>query len=278
MKYHNNQNQLFELFAIHKNNIYKKLTTCNAITIIWVAAGEMYLQIDNIHYVVPTNSVLCISPNQKVVIEKCEDEQYLIQYNQDFYCMLQHDKEVSCAGLLFFSPYQNNLLATDEHLTGRINLLLHIMEEELTKRDALQGEMLRLLLKRLIITCTRLAKKQLGLEQFELSELDLFRHFSILVEQNFKKQHNVDFYAKLLFKASKTLSNQFALLKLQSPSELIHQRIVLEAKRLLIYTPLSFSEIAFQLGFEELAHFSRFFKNNTGTSPSDFCKSRRIAA
>ena len=194
-----------------------------------------------------------------------------------FCYLVQHDKEVSCAGLLFFSPYQNIILSVDTHWSGRINLLLNILEEEFTKNDSLQGEMLRVLLKRLIITCTRLAKKQFFSTQFELSELDLFRHFSILVEQHFKNQHNVDFYAKLLCKAPKTLSNQFALLKVPPPSEVIHQRITLEAKRLLTYTQLSCSEIASQLGFEELAHFSRFFKNNTNLNPTEFSKNRLIS-
>jgi AraC family transcriptional regulator, transcriptional activator of pobA len=272
MKYQNNLNQLFEILPLCKINIYKKLTTCNALTILWVSSGKLHLQIDGIPYMIPKNTILCVSPNQKIAIDHCEEGQYLVQYNQDFYCIIQHDKEVSCAGLLFFSPYQNVLLSVDEHWSGRINLLLNILEEEFTKKDSLQGEMLRVLLKRLIITCTRIAKQQLFSTQFELSELDLFRHFSMLVEQHFKKQHNVDFYAKLLYKAPKTLSNQFALLKIQSPSEIIHQIIILEAKRLLIYTPMSCSEIAFQLGFEELAHFSRFFKNKTNINPSEFYK------
>jgi AraC family transcriptional regulator, transcriptional activator of pobA len=272
MKYQNNLNQLFEILPLSNTNIYNKLKTCNALTILWVASGTLHLHIDNIPYIISKNAILCVSLYQKIVINHCEEGQYLVQYNQDFYCIVQHDKEVSCAGLLFFSPYQNIVLSVDEHWAGRINLLLNIMEEEFGKRDSLQGEMLRVLLKRLIITCTRMAKKQLFSTEFELSELDLFRHFSILVEQHFKKQHNVDFYAKLLYKSPKTLSNQFALLKVQSPSEVIHQRIILEAKRLLIYTQLSCSEIANQLGFEELAHFSRFFKNKTHMNPSEFCK------
>lgn len=273
MKYTNTQTQLFEIIPLYDNNIYKNPQVCKVFTFIWVADGVLEVTIDNIPRVIPKNSMLCISPNQNVSIKKCELGQYLLQYNREFYCIIQHDKEVSCAGLLFFSPYQNIVLSVNDRLRDRLNTLLQILEEEFRNNDSLQGEMLRILLKRLIITCTRLAKKQLLLEDYNTSELDLFRHFSILVEQYFIKEHSVHFYAEQLHKAPKTLSNQFAILKVQTPIEIIHQRIILEAKRLITYTQLSFSEIAFELGYEELAHFSRFFKNHTSFTPSEYRKS-----
>ncbi len=272
MKYTNAQTQLFETILLHENNIYEKQKVCKVFTFIWIADGELQITIDNIPRVIPQKSMLCISPNQNVIINKCEYGQYLLQYNREFYCIIQHDKEVSCAGLLFFGPYQNVVLSVNDLLSDRLNTLVQILEEEFKNNDSLQGEMLRILLKRLIITCTRLAKKQLFLEDYNTSELDLFRHFSILVEQHFIKEHSVQFYAEQLHKAPKTLSNQFAILKLQTPIEIIHQRIILEAKRLITYTQLSFSEIAFELGYEELAHFSRFFKNHTSISPSEYRK------
>ena len=86
MKYQNNLNQLFEILLLSDKNIYKKIKTCNALTIIWVSSGELYLQVDSIPYMISKNSILCISPHQKIVIDKCEAGQYLVQYNQDFYC------------------------------------------------------------------------------------------------------------------------------------------------------------------------------------------------
>lgn len=68
-------------------------------------------------------------------------------------------------------------------------------------------------------------------------------------------------YADLLNKSPKTLSNLFSIYNQKSPLQIIHERISLESKRLLVYTDKSTKEIAFELGFEEVAHFSRFFKN-----------------
>ena len=50
---------------------------------------------------------------------------------------------------------------------------------------------------------------------------------------------------------------------------MIHERVIAEAKRLVYYTDKSIKEVADELGFEDVAHFSKFFKNVTTKSPSD---------
>ena len=84
--------------------------------------------------------------------------------------------------------------------------------------------------------------------------------------------HQVQDYANLLFKSPKTLSNIFSKYSDRSPLQLIKDRIILEAKRLLMYTEMSSKEIAFELGFDDPASFSRFFKNAVKESPSAFKK------
>jgi len=55
----------------------------------------------------------------------------------------------------------------------------------------------------------------------------------------------------------------------------IHERLVLEAKRLLFHTENSIKEVAFQLGFEDASYFNRFFKRITGNTPLDYRSSNR---
>jgi len=96
------------------------------------------------------------------------------------------------------------------------------------------------------------------------------RNFSVLLESNFKTEHEVKFYASSLNKSPKTLSNIFNLLQQPAPSKLIQLRIILEAKRYLHYTDKSAKEIAYDLGFESPAHFSRFFKMYSGNNITEF--------
>ena len=107
--------------------------------------------------------------------------------------------------------------------------------------------------------------------------MDLLRSFNLLVEEHFKSEHSVAFYADKLHKSPKTLSNSFAKLS-RSPLQIIHQRIILEAKRLLTYSNKSAKEIAFEVGFEDASHLSRLFKKHTNLSPSEFKKSLKAVS
>src|SRR5690606_5923435 len=102
--------------------------------------------------------------------------------------------------------------------------------------------------------------------------IEFFRDFSRLVEIHFRKKHSVSDYADMLGVAAKTLSNKFKRHDLPQPNEVIKDRIVLEAKRLLNYTGLSVKQIAYDLGYEDPAYFNRLFTNKAGSSPAVFRK------
>ena len=131
---------------------------------------------------------------------------------------------------------------------------------------------------RFIIISTRLLKAKEGfVETTKNTKIDLLREFNLLVESFFKTEHSVSFYADKLFKSPKTLSNNFAKLN-TSPLQIIHERIILEAKRLLIYTDKTAKEIAYEVGFDDASHLSRLFKKHTTLSPSDFKKQLQKSA
>jgi AraC-like DNA-binding protein len=98
------------------------------------------------------------------------------------------------------------------------------------------------------------------------------REFYCLLDHDYKTQHGVQFYADLLNKSPKTLSNLFSLHKYPPPSKIIQERIVLETKRYLLYTDKTVKEISYLLGFVNPAHFSRFLKKCTGHNAAFFRK------
>lgn len=198
------------------------------------------------------------------------------QFNKDFYCIIDHDREVSCVGFLFYGTTEMMFINLNEQEHGKIDQLLPVFIDEFQTADNIQKDMLVMLLKRLIIILTRLAKKQYVSDpRLTDDKLDIVRRYNVLVENHYHKQHYVQFYADQLHKSSKTLANFFALYNHKSPLAIIQERIVLEAKRLLIYTDKSAKEIAYNLGFEDTAYFSNFFKRHTSYSPQNF---RRIHA
>jgi AraC-like DNA-binding protein len=130
--------------------------------------------------------------------------------------------------------------------------------------------MLRLLLKRFIIRITRLARRQLIKTKLPEKELELIRQFNVLVEEHFKKFRQVGDYAEMMHRSPKTITNIFARQGGKRPLEIIHDRLILEAKRLLLYTDRSSKEIGWELGFEDPSQFNRFFKKQTTLPPKEF--------
>lgn len=96
--------------------------------------------------------------------------------------------------------------------------------------------------------------------------------FLMLLESNYLNIRNTDFYAAKLDISSKRL-NQILKEKLDKTGmQLIHDRLILEAKRMIIHSEYTIKEIAFQLGFSDRPYFSRFFKKQTGQTPDEFQK------
>ncbi len=226
--------------------------------------------IDEVQYTFPKNTVLPLMANQNFRFEHPE-QLVAWQFNREFYCIVDHDAEVGCVGFLFYGISNPMFIGLSQQDIDDIQLTGQFCETDMQVRDRMQNEMLRTLLKRIIISVTRLARKQTAGNALLTDEkLDLIRKFNLLLECNFKTEHEVRFYAGELNKSPKTLANVFSLLKFPSPSSLIQKRIMLEAKRYLNYTDRSAKEIAYQLGFISPAHFSRFFKQHAGDTISAF--------
>lgn len=212
-------------------------------------------------------------------LDFCETELPItaILFNKAFYCTIDHDAEVSCNGILFFGSQDLPIISIPPTHKRKFDLLWEVVKEEFSHQDNIQGEMLLMLLKRLIILCTRLAKDQLIVKSLNISQIETIRQFNFLVDIHFREKHKVKDYAELLFKSPKTLSNLFAMNNQKSPQQVIQDRIVLEAKRLMQFTDKQTQEIAFELGFEDPAYFSRYFKKVAKISPSQFAATKKVA-
>jgi len=246
------------------------------LTIAWNNGPTQKVIIDNVSFNFPEKSFLPLMVNQSFSFK---DPENIIawQFNRDFYCIVNHDKEVGCVGFLFYGSSGNLFLNLDEKEEKKIRLLLEVFKDEFDNTDQIQEEMLRILLVRLIITLTRIAKQQyLPAGELDDQKFEMVRKFNLFVENHYKSRHDVKFYADLLHKSPKTLSNAFAIYGNKSPLQVIQDRLTLEAKRLFYYTDKSAKEVASELGFEDAAHFSKFFKNQTSVNPSDFKKSLQI--
>lgn len=239
--------------------------------ILWARDRDTTIIVDGYRLKIKKDQVAFCTPLNIVEMEKDAGLTAFI-FNREFYCIRDHDAEVSCQGFLFFGSSLPPVITLNEKEVANFEAMFLILKEEFETKDHIQGEMLRTILKRLLIKATRLIKDENPEEDIPKPQYDLVRQYHILVEQNFKEKHQVADYAEMLFKSPKTLSNLFKKSGDKSPLKIINERIVLEAKRLLFYSDKTAEEIGYEVGFSEPAHFSKFFKNQVGSPPSTFKK------
>lgn len=240
--------------------------------IVWCKDAAATITIDGYQLSLQKDQVLFGTPLNLMEIEADTNGLIAFVFNKQFFCIQTHDDQVSCNGFLFFGSSQPQVVKLCEKELKYFSMMLYFFEEEFEIKDQVQGEMLRTLLKRLLIMSTRMVKKDLLKPTISNTHLDTIRKFNLLVEQHYREKHKVGDYAELLFKSPKTLSNLFNKYINKSPLRIINERIILEAKRLLLYSDKNSEEIARELGYKEAGHFSKFFKRNDGMSPTEFKK------
>jgi AraC-like DNA-binding protein len=170
---------------------------------------------------------------------------------------------------LFFNVTSVPILSIKENELYAFENSWDIFCIEMKSKDNLQYDMLQSILKRIIILCARKLKSEKTITSAK-READILREFRFLVENYFVKHHDVAFYASMLNKSPKTLSNLFSSLSDRTPIDIIHERIMVHARKQIFHTTKSIKEIAYDLGYEDSQTFSRFFKNKEGLSPVQY--------
>lgn len=102
-----------------------------------------------------------------------------------------------------------------------------------------------------------------------------FKNFLKILEENYHRPENVEFYAEKLFMSARNLNTICQQVMEKSVTEIIELRKLIEAKNLLTYTDKTISEIGFELGYNEKAYFTNVFKKRTGQTPSEFREDMR---
>jgi AraC family transcriptional activator of pobA len=173
---------------------------------------------------------------------------------------------------LFSRPSTVEMAAGDLHATD-LAQSIRLLAREFSRPDAAHGLALHGWLEVMLGNLLRLAS---GLpnpsDPIVGQRRQLMARFSELIEQRFRDNESVADFARTLHVSESRLRNVCLASTGQSPIQLVHARILLEAKRQLHYTNNPVGEIAYALGFEDPAYFTRFFSRMAGESPRSFRK------
>ncbi|SFO83109.1 AraC-type DNA-binding protein [Chitinophaga sp. YR627] len=244
----------------------------NYIEIIWITKGSGTLVLDLEIFNLESNSIFCITPGQLHQLREDEStEGFILSFTEAFLHMGEQEFDLMYNSGLFQAFSRSAGIRVNNDIAREMQEVALKMLKESNNVYLFRTEMLRRYLKIFLIYVTRQFQGPLT-TVIQTRNLELTEKFKSLVEVNFKTHRKVADYAKLLAVTPNYLNEIIKKTTAYPASYHIRQRIILEAKRRVAYSDECMKEVAWYLGFSDIAHFSKFFKNATGITFSDFRK------
>ena len=230
-------------------------------------------EIDFTSYEIKEGSLFLVAPGQTHHWTLSEDiDGYIFTHTQAFYNF--HYTKERITQFPFFQSVHNNphidLTASD---TKTIVNLFDLIYLEYNSQQILKTQMILNYISIIYCTLSRIyISESKNVIKNSSNYIEKYTLFEQLIEKHFLTEKSPSKYAELLHITSKHLNRITKSSINKTASELISERIILEAKRKIVHSKISLSEIAYSLGYDDYAYFSRIFKQKEGISPSDFLK------
>jgi len=225
-------------------------------------------EIDFTPYTVKPGYVFMMAPGQMHHWTLSKDiDGYIFFHSKDFY-----DKAYTLSGIMdypfFSSAYSPPLISLDKKSSNHMENLFKEINLEYKKSSLLKFEKLHALLSLVYIELSRhySPSKKINNQTY----LVKLRKLEDLIDANYKTKKYPHEYASLMNMSEKHLNRISKECLNKTTRELIAERIILEAKRMLIHSKYTISEVASELGYDDNSYFSRFFKKNCGETPMIF--------
>ena len=238
--------------------------------IIWVKQASGTHLIDLETYQLEPDTVFCISPGQiHHLLAQPPVDGYVISFSPEF---LSADEEVYDMLFntgLFYTFCNSPVIKVDADLKIEMEDMVSKMMKEYANFFLLRSEILKGFLKIFLIYLTRQYQPQVPGETQNKS-VELVKKFLNSLEKNFLLKKMVSEYAEELVVTPNYLNEVVKKVTGSTASHHIQQRIIMEAKRKAAYSDMTMKEVAYELGFDDTAHFSKFFRNGAGINFSEY--------
>ncbi len=247
--------------APHRTNFYR---------VIWFQKGKPYHTVDFEKIKIASPSLLFIHKDKIHKFDKdtLHDGKVLI-FTDDFLFRTERDGNFSSSNRIFNATSPPLLIS---NVSDSITSLIDLIEIEIKDgNQELKGDLLYHLLNVFLYKSER-AAANLYPSINENASNKLVGSFIELVERKFKTRSNIEEYATVLNVTTSKLNEKVFAVKGKTCKEIVTDRVILEAKRLLVHSTLSVKEIGFELGFKEPTNFIKFFHSNMHQTPIQFQK------
>ncbi|RAJ85643.1 AraC-like DNA-binding protein [Chitinophaga dinghuensis] len=237
--------------------------------IIWFTKAAGRHMVDFVWYEMEDNMVFLLRPGQVHQLD-CDREGTSIMFTEKFYFANKNDQGTLYDFTYLFNSWHGyGPIRLGTCVSESLALLSQLMEREVTG-TACSRSVIKHYLNAFLLLLEREKKRNAAETMMPYQHDARVVQLRRLIEEHFRTEHQVGFYANTFALTPKRLNEITKESTSCTVTELLHERLVLEAKRSLAFSHKSVKEICYELGFEDPAYFSRFFKNNTGISPQDF--------
>ncbi|MFA8436912.1 MAG: helix-turn-helix domain-containing protein [Marinifilaceae bacterium] len=225
--------------------------------------------IDCKKYELTGNAVSFLSPGQVHTFELRNSGGYLVRFNSNIFQQSTDNRKLYDYPF-FHTTLGSSIMGLPDEFPCLV-FLLESMYKEFKQSCFKREDHLESSLKLLMIELERLYKGESSGESGQKCEIsDRIRKLETLIDEYYRENRSVSFYAEKLHLSSRHLNNIIKESGCNSVSNLIQKRVLLEAKRLLLHSNLTVTEISDQLNFSDKAYFHRYFKTQTGRTPEQF--------
>jgi len=233
--------------------------------------GKVVRYLDFERHVIEAPAVICVGPDQINQYESAEGADMIcISFSQDF-LINEMRRWVACWECMFSQV----ILDADAELVSELLVYTDLMMKEFEEDKPKKEVVLRNLLNAFIVKIARVRENIASVMQLDNAANKIVEQFKFLVDTHFREKTQVAQYAEMLHVTPGHLNDVIKTTVGKTAKQVIDEKRIMEAKRLLFWGDYSLKEIAGLLSFEDDAYFNRFFKKHTGHTPFAFQRAIR---
>lgn len=234
--------------------------------------GSGFHEIDFEKYDVRKGSVHFVSPGQVHMLNRSgESKGIVVLFSREFFLLPLSNKE-QLFDLPFLNNYYKPVINTAPTDFKSLMEVVELMKRETDLENDATSDVIRSYLHILLLKCKKafMETDNNSFNPAPNTTISTFKNFRILVEKHYRELHQVKEYASLLKLTPENLNEISKSAFSKTASDVISDRIILEAKRLIRYSDHSTKEISYFLGFPDPSYFSKYFKAHAGCTPAGY--------
>ncbi len=241
-----------------------------------ISEGAGYFHIDDRRYTVQPDDVVVSRPGEIREWDKDNIRNgYALIFEEEFLLSFFNDPDF-LRHLSYFRQGTSSKISLDDETATRIAGLMKNIKNEIDSYQIKDKHILRALLYETLMLLNRTHVSTNGsADETRKTPNQHVDKFIALVNKDFKHHHSICYFADKLYITSNYLNEIVKNKTGVTAKQHIQDKIILETKKMLVYTNLSIVEIAAGLGFDDSSYFARFFHKQTGTTPLQYRKTVR---